>query len=407
MARSLPVRFPLALAFASLMSVPLAVADQIHVNFEDPPYVPGSVNGQDGWVHTDACGVPLDQEVVANTYGYSTFGGQSFRRSNAYLTGCFGDQTYSKPTLDEAGESSAGNDGMSGGARQPHFEAQWDFASTQPGSEQADLYVVASPDRGDGARMSWVEMADTPTGLEVNFYEYKDLAPFGSDGDPAPGCGAEDDFFLTNLASSLDRTVPHTIKITMDFTEGQANDVVKVWVDGTLRYTGTSWEDYFRFCEVNPTRTVDSILFRTGGGHGFQYPDNLGKGFLIDNLTITTSARPVRVDLRPGSTNNQVNTTAKQLVPIAILGDVGFDPITEVERESVVVRGASPLVTKFSEDDVNDDGIPDLTLFFRARDFDAPSEAECSDPQATILLEGSTMLGTGFSGTDRVNWLGC
>ena len=47
-------------------------------------------------------------------------------------------------------------------------------------------------------------------------------------------------------------------------------------------HTGTSWEDYFRFCEGNPTRTVDSVLFRTAGDPA---PATLGKGFLIDRFS--------------------------------------------------------------------------------------------------------------------------
>ena len=51
----------------------------------------------------------------------------------------------------------------------------------------------------------------------------------------------------------------------MHFKDGPRDDVVKVSVDGKRNETGTSWEDYFRYCEGNPTRTVDSILFRTAG----------------------------------------------------------------------------------------------------------------------------------------------
>ncbi len=119
--------------------------------------------------------------------------------SNAVTSGCFGDQTFSKSLADEAGETSAMGDGMSGGTRKTHFEAQWDFASTVPGAEQPGLSVVASPDRGDGARMSWIQMADMPTGLEVNFYDYQTSV---------------DDFIFTNAANELDRTVPHTVKVT-------------------------------------------------------------------------------------------------------------------------------------------------------------------------------------------------
>ena len=51
----------------------------------------------------------------------------------------------------------------------------------------------------------------------------------------------------------------------MDFVDGPQNDVVLVFVDGSLAHTGTSWEDYFRDCEGNETRTVDSLLFRSSG----------------------------------------------------------------------------------------------------------------------------------------------
>jgi hypothetical protein len=208
--------------------------------------------------------------------------------SNAVTSGCFGDQTFSKPTTDEAGEASAASDGMSSGPRRPGFIAEWDFASTVPGAEQPGLSVVASPDRGDGARMSWVQMADTPAGLQVNFYDYRDNAPFGGAVGDVTGCDVEDDFAFTPGAV-LSRTVPHRIRIEMDFVAGPRNDVVRVYVDGVLSHTGTSWEDYFRYCEGNPTRTVDSILFRTGGTAA---PATAGNGFVIDNFSVATEVGP-------------------------------------------------------------------------------------------------------------------
>lgn len=267
------------LVIAALLAAPV-FADSLAINFES--YTLGSVNGQDGWSSTGAAGsgcAVYDHTIAANSYGYVSFGTKSLRMSNAVTSGCFGDQTFSKSLLNEAGETTASNNGMSGGTRQNYFEAQWDFASTVPGAEQSGLSVVASPDRGDGARMSWVQMTDTPTGLEVNFYDYQS-------GAVEVGCVTGSNFIFSNVASGLDRTVPHTIKVTMQFVDGPANDVVKVYVDGVLSHTGTSWEDYFRECEVNPTRTVDSILFRTGGGAA---PATLGFGFVIDNLSLNSS----------------------------------------------------------------------------------------------------------------------
>lgn len=255
------------------------LADTVTQGFDT--FTTGSPHGQATWSATGSAGsgcATYDHAVVANTYGIPSFGTQSLRISNAVTSGCFGDQTFSQSLANEAGETSAQGGGLSGGTRQPHFEAQWDFASTVPGAEQPGLSVVASPDRGDGARMSWLQMTDTPTGLAINFNDFRDEHP-------VEGCDGLDNFFQTNVVSGLDRTVAHTVKISVDFLEGPRNDVVRVWVDGVLKHVDTSWEDYFRYCESNPTRTVDSILFRTAGAAA---PATAGNGFLIDNLTMTS-----------------------------------------------------------------------------------------------------------------------
>lgn len=292
----------LILALALVLSAQSALADSAAIAFESPAYTTGTVHLQDGWNSAGAAGsgcAVYDHAVAANTYGYGSFGGQSLRISNAVTSGCFGDQTFSKPLTDEAGETAAYVD-VPSGTRQAYFTAQWDFASTVPGSEQAGLSIVASPDRGDGGRMSWVQMKDTPTGLEVNFYDYQDAAPYGSVSTPTDGYGPEDDFILTNLASGLDRTIPHTIRIEMELINGPLNDVVRIYVDGLLKHTGTSWEDYFRWMQgpggpeqtapVHESRVIRSILFRTGGT---AVPATAGYGFLIDNLSLYSGPVPV------------------------------------------------------------------------------------------------------------------
>jgi hypothetical protein len=266
-----------ALASSAVVIAP-ASADTIGpITFEPPTYVVGDIHGQDGWMSSG----PYDHMVALQTL-YPEFGTQSLRISNAVTSGSFGDQTFSKELMDEAGEASAQGDGVSG-PRQRFFRAEWLFASTVPGAEQPGLQVVASPDRGDGARMSWVQMRDTATGLEVNFIEYKDRKPHGKTlGDPN-GCGDEDEFVERNVAKNLDRTVPHSVVVTMRFKDGPRNDRVHVSVDGKKRTTGTSWEDYFRYCEGNPTRTVDSILYRTAG---VAAPLTAGNGFFIDEFEL-------------------------------------------------------------------------------------------------------------------------
>jgi len=103
-----------------IMGAMIARADSLAIDFEAPTYSPGSIDGQNGWAGT--LGGPInpliDQAVVTNSYGYTSFGGQSWRISNAYTDGAFGDWPFSPSLADEAGETMAQNGGVySGGTR--------------------------------------------------------------------------------------------------------------------------------------------------------------------------------------------------------------------------------------------------------------------------------------------------
>ena len=269
-----------ATAVSLLSFAQLAHADSFSVNFENPPYTLGVINAQDGWSSLGAAGsgCAVYDHAVSSSLGTVGFGLQSLRISNAVVSGCFGDQTFSKSLADEAGETTALNGGMSGGTRQKHFEAQFSLASAVPGSQQTGLYMSVSPDRGDGARMSYLRFEDQADGVHVFFDDVTD---------PTHAINGET-FNETDIAT-LTRA-PHTIKFSMDFVDGPDNDVVKIYIDGVLIHTGTSWEDYFRYdTESNPSlvdvsRTVDSLLFRTGGSTN--NPSVLGQGFLVDNLSL-------------------------------------------------------------------------------------------------------------------------
>ena len=251
-------------------------------------YTPGDIDGQNGWAGTGGGNIEntFDQTVVDNTSAPASFYEQSWRFSNSVTSGAFGNQPFS-PSVDEAGETAAEGGGLSGGSRSDQFVAEWDFASAQPGAEQPGLGITASPDRGDGARMSWVRMEDTPGGLRVLFNDYQH--------DVDPECDDGGGFVQTPIATGLARGTAHSVRIEMDFVDGPENDVVRVYVDGSLAHTGSSWEDYFRDCEGNETRTVDSLLFRASGTAA---PANAGKGFLIDNVSLTSGATVVLHRLR-------------------------------------------------------------------------------------------------------------
>src|SRR6185295_9665562 len=123
-----------------------------------------------------------------------------------------------------------------------HFEVQWSFTSADATNPvETDSYVSASPDRGDGARMSYIRLEDHPAGIDVFFDDYQDNAPRGQYGTPltaASGCATEDDFTDIKVAT-VSRNKAHSVKLSIDFIDGPHNDIVKVYVDGYLRHVGT------------------------------------------------------------------------------------------------------------------------------------------------------------------------
>jgi len=261
----------------TISNAPGPIACDSNSSFDD--FTLGSVNGQGGWSATG----PFDQEIVANTVGYPSFGCQALRLSNAVTSGSFSNQTFSDSITNEAGETDALNGGLSGGTRQSHFSAEFDIAAATT-THQPGLAITVSPDRGDGARMSFLRFTDTPTGIDVIFFDVQSVT------DPAV-------FASTTIATGLSRTMPHTVRFEMEFVDGPSNDVVEIYINNVLVHTGTTWENYYRFAsESNPglaqnnSRTVDSLLFRLSGPAA---PATLGAGFLIDNHTLVSSGAVV------------------------------------------------------------------------------------------------------------------
>ena len=315
--KSLSIKATLLLISAVLIVFGSVIgANAQTVDFESPTYTIGNINGQDGWSKTG----PFDM-MVSSSFGKTGFGSQSFRLSNAITSGSFGNMAFSKPNANEAGETSATNGGLSGGTRQNYFESQFSITTTTT-SHQPGLSMSTAPDRGDGARMSYLRFEDQADGIHVFFDDFQDLAPFGTaNGDDANGCNAGgDDFFEYDIAT-LNRTTPHLIKYVIFFNDGPRNDVVQIYIDGVLVHTGTTWEDYFRFCAEanadNNTHTVDSLLFRTAGT---AHPEHSGNGFLIDNMNaaVLSSVLYVDDDGTADSSGCDVATPSLSTIPAAV-----------------------------------------------------------------------------------------
>ena len=244
------------------------------------------MNGQDGWLKTGA----FDSAVFANGADQQPFGfgGQSLRISNAVSSGTFGDQTFSADLGDEAGETGAVSHGQGGGVRQKKFDARFRFSAfdfdTAPA---ADAIVNVAPDHGDGDRMSNVRIIDRAdgSGLDVLAYNLIDN-----------GENIASTFDQVTVAENLSRGTAHSLRIEIEYVDGEDNDVVKVYVDGdsTADFTGKSWEQYYRHDPEQAAGgkrvpTTDGLLFRinTGAEAG-----NAGQGILLDDLRLESSGNP-------------------------------------------------------------------------------------------------------------------
>lgn len=296
-----------------------AAADSRAIGFENPPYVTGSINAQDGWGGSAIPINPSIDQAVTNAAAHS--GSQSFRMSSFYTNGSFGDWVFSPSLTNAAGESGAILGGYAGGVLQPRFTSMLFFKSVTATAQ--DSHVTVSADRGDGARMSWIQVSDhvvnpqiciggsdwgnpctvpadctapgvcTPDGrqgLSVAFYDYRAPANLNDcDGGPTSADSENKCFVFQVLATNLDRSSWHRLNCEMEFYDGEANDVVRVNVDGGPAVRGTSWEDYFRNNQ-NPPFTdappVDSLLFQSRG----TAEGNAGEGFLFDDVSYSSTA---------------------------------------------------------------------------------------------------------------------
>ncbi|MEP6910020.1 MAG: hypothetical protein ABI896_06260 [Actinomycetota bacterium] len=256
-----------ALVFGLVAFTTVAAADSIStITFEpDQFYVVGDINGQNGWMKAG----PYDVAVAA-TARYN-FGTQALRVSDAITSGSFGDQTFS-PGL----TSSAGEAGLK------IFTSTFRIGTTQD-ELQPGLHMSVSPDSGDGGRMSYLRFEDQVDGIHVFFVDATNPGPLGH----------ETSFNETDIVT-LNRTSAHTITFSMSFRPGPGNDWVKVTIDGSTKIVGTTWEDYYRYDAEqggngNQIPLISKMLFRVSGT---ATPANLGNGFLVDGLSLSSSRNP-------------------------------------------------------------------------------------------------------------------
>jgi hypothetical protein len=104
------------------------------------------------------------------------------------------------------------------------------------------------------------------------------------------------------------------------------------------------------------------------------------------------------IDIQPlDDAVSTINTQARGVTPVAILGSEEFGAVSEVDISSVEFAGASPSSTRPRFEDVNGDGITDLILMFNTQNMD---ELQAGDTEGCLV--GELKDGTLFKGCDEV-----
>ena len=150
--------------------------------------------------------------------------------------------------------------------------------------------------------MSFLRFEQGVDGIHVVFFDVDNPGPVGTVSS-----------FEPHDVATITRGEQHAIRLEMEFVDGPGNDVVEVFVDGALEFTGTSWEDYHRFDPEatgggNLVPTVDSALFRISGTAA---PANAGQGFLVDGFRLN-SATPTAPPPSGGDTGGQAKKKNKK-----------------------------------------------------------------------------------------------
>lgn len=248
-------------AIASIVTLAAAASAQAatySTDFESPTFSTGSINGQDGWTVAN----PNFNQAVSTGDAHS--GTQSWFRSNTYGVSSFSDQPFSAPL---PGGAKSGESTAVGATDSSNSYSVWFKAAT---TAQDGSFVALSLSNSGGSRMNWI-------GLDNN--DAAGLRLTATDGN-------FDEFDL----GAVSRTAWHQLTVATTFLDGPGNDVVNYFIDGVLKQTLSSWEDYYRFDPEqagngNLVPASDRVLFRTSAG----VADPTAAGFYFDDFSVTTA----------------------------------------------------------------------------------------------------------------------
>jgi hypothetical protein len=319
-----------------------AHADVRTITFENPPYVLGSIDTQDGWSGGGAASTdPIDPSVhqaVTNAMAYG--GSQAWFVSNdtslGNHNGAFGGWPFGPPLASAAGQPS------SGASSHEFFATFWFKAgsSVADGSNmEVDLGTTGGDDRN--SFLAITNKADANGGLQLRIDE-----PVEN------GLGGCDNFYDYVYVTNLDRTVWHRMDFKAEFIDGDYNDTIEYFLDGApvvnTRTGGTTFftfESYRNQCGY-PYAQTNRIYFRSGAapsGYG-SFADGSAAGIFFDNLTYETLSCGPRYVATTGTDigDNQCDValnpclTIQHAIEVACAGDT-INVAAGTYKENIVV----------------------------------------------------------------------
>jgi hypothetical protein len=275
-------------------------------NFTD-----GTINQQFGWTVEDQWGNSAniyDQAITLDAVGTRVW-----QMSNAITSQSFSNQPCSPITAQVAGEpgSSLWNDygpNFTQPFNPPHYGANATVSTfytrvmfgSATGAPQPGLALsLSATAKQSTVRMSWVGLQDSGSGIDLGFFDYVD-----------------DSYRFTEMATNLSYTDLHTVETTIDFMAGPANDVVKVFLNGTLIHTGLSWEAFYYSNEqIVPgeprLQAVNALLFVA---RGTAAPATTGAGYYFHAVEVSN----IPPTPAPTATPTAIPTAAPTASPTAI-----------------------------------------------------------------------------------------
>lgn len=217
-----------------------------------------------------------------------------------------------------------------------------------------------------------------------------------------PGCRNHGDYFdLPNLWYMVTYNNPTAVYPELGYDGGTTDPASldpEAWFFGSTLWLGRSPTDGVKLNDILNEGPGSMVFFDAQAGdklwlyvHDWFIADNMG-GVTAELWRVT--AQPVGIDIKPADSTNTIRLN-QRFIPVAILGAKGFNPIMQVEwnslrfgrtglENSLVYVGRVPVCHAAR---VNGDHWPDMVCYFwtKATDFQAGSLHHPADQYGLLM----------------------